>query len=102
MNIDLSSYPEVCHECGSPARTEIGNQTSDDLHGTDVYQFCVNPKCIQYDANITRKRERAEEAVRQSASYRRNHKKLMAYARAVHGRRARKQRQAILASYKKH
>lgn len=62
MQIDISQYPEKCHECGSPARTELGLQTSDDLHGVQWWQFCVNPKCIQFDANILRAEEIRKEA----------------------------------------
>lgn len=92
MQIDLSKYQETCHHCEQAARTEL---VADDRIGIEWFQFCINPKCIQYDQNITRERERAEQAVRESAVGRREHEKLWKLEIRRMQRARRKQRQSI-------
>lgn len=78
MLIDKNNYPESCHECGSPARSEAGNQTADDMHGTQVWQFCINFKCPQYDAtHLRHRREQLERMIRDSKPFRRHQKRLV-------------------------
>lgn len=64
--LQLSNYPEKCEHCGSPARTELN--ISDYPVGHDWFQYCVNPKCIQFDyAEVNAFREK----MRNSKSFRR-------------------------------
>jgi hypothetical protein len=65
--------PEICHICGLPAHTEL---VTDARIGLEWFQFCTNPKCMQYDQNITRERQKLETEARASAPYKRKHKRL--------------------------
>jgi hypothetical protein len=91
MQINLDHYTEKCDHCGSPARTEL---VSDDRIGIEWFQFCVNPKCMQYDQNITWQREQEEQEAKESAAFARKRKRLWALeSRRMH-RRQRKIRMA--------
>jgi hypothetical protein len=72
-NIDLTQYPEKCRTCGAPARTEL---CVDDSIGVEWFQFCINPKCVQFDAWLVRKRQEEEAKARQSAAFKREQAKL--------------------------
>jgi hypothetical protein len=96
MQIDLSKYPEKCESCGSPAQTQLVTGGPWDTHfDWEYFQFCVNPKCWQYDQNITRERERMEREARESASYERKRKRLWMKEIRAHNRAQRKVRQAV-------
>lgn len=100
MLIDKNNYPEICHECGSPARTEIGNQTSDDFHGVQAYQFCINYKCIQFDAtHLRHKREKLERMVRDSKPFRRHQKRLFRAVMAEEKFRQKRHREMVRAEF---
>lgn len=68
MQFDSEKYLEKCDVCGSPARTEMN--VSDYPVGHDWFQFCVNPKCIQFDAVILK--DEVEQKVRESKGWRRH------------------------------
>ncbi len=75
MQFDLKEYSEVCLKCGSPARTELNIQ--DYPVGVEWYQFCINFKCIQFDAaNLREHRERLEKMVKDSKPFVRHRKRL--------------------------
>lgn len=100
MLIDKDNYAEVCHVCGSPARSEAGNQTSDELHGTEIFQFCINIKCIQFDAtNLRHKREKLERLVRDSKPFRRHQKRLWRSAIAEEKTRQKRHREMVRAEF---
>lgn len=72
--IDVAKYAETCDKCGWPARTEM---TIDARYGHDWFTYCVNPKCIQFDAmELQEQRHKLELTVRQSKSYQRFRKRL--------------------------
>jgi hypothetical protein len=75
QSIDWSFYPEVCPECGAPARTEIQD---DERLGTEAYQFCVNTHCMNFDAvHLKMHRNRLERLMRNSKSYQRHLRKVV-------------------------
>jgi hypothetical protein len=75
MEIKLTDYPEVCLKCGSPAKTELN--IHDYPVGVEWFQFCINYKCIQFDAaNLRCHREQLEKAVKESKPFRRYRQKL--------------------------
>jgi len=65
-NFDKSRYCETCPACGAAARSE---QFYWDLNESALYYFCVNPKCINFDAVILR--EEVEAEIRKSKAWRR-------------------------------
>lgn len=72
--INLKEYPEQCDVCGQPARTEL--VTEPYPVGVEWFQFCTNPKCIQYDAWIRQKEEIEIAKVRESAVFKRHQDRL--------------------------
>src|SRR5262245_50921949 len=91
MQIELIQYAEKCDHCGQAARTEF---VADDRIGSEWFQFCINPKCIQFDQNITWQQEQEEREVKESAAWERKRKRLWAQEiRRMH-RRQRKIRAA--------
>lgn len=47
--MNLKNYPETCPQenCGQPARSELVTEAYPNEN--DLYFFCINPKCINYD-----------------------------------------------------
>ena len=79
--VNSAHYTEKCETCGSPARTEI---MADEKSGVEWLQFCLNPRCINFDhSNLKGKREALEKAMRKTKSFRRN--KWKAFKKGVTG-----------------
>jgi len=73
--IDITKYPETCPDCQRPARSELINEGYPNEN--DLYFFCINPKCINFDgAHIRQQREVLEKLVRQSPTFKRYQKRL--------------------------
>lgn len=80
-------YREICPQCGAPARLAL---LANEAIGIEEFVFCQNPGCLFYDRNtIEAEKRRADEAVRQTKSFKRHQSKLWKseFRKAAEGRK---------------
>lgn len=73
IQVDASKYPETCPECRQPARSETMNAGYPIEN--ELWTFCINPKCVNFDSNIRHERQRAEARAKDAKPFARHQRK---------------------------